>query len=111
LGSIYICPDFDGNVVYIISSENIEHWVRTSLEQPSFRKPDIGMILRAIEDLGKPLGEGWMIGELPEAAALRYRPEDQQCAAKAGLNFLWADIWRQRFFTGSYQIEKVEPIG
>ncbi len=82
--------------------------MRTSLEEPPFRKPGIGMILRAIEDLGEPLGESWMIGELPEAAALRYRPEDQECAASAGLYFLWADTRRQRFFTGNYELKRTE---
>jgi D-glycero-D-manno-heptose 1,7-bisphosphate phosphatase len=37
---------------------------------------------------GVKLDDCWMVGD---------RPEDEQAAAVAGINFIWADIWRNRW--------------
>lgn len=40
--------------------------------------------------------ECWMIGD---------RPEDEQCAAAANINFMWADVWRDRFKKGLGEVD------
>jgi D-glycero-D-manno-heptose 1,7-bisphosphate phosphatase len=55
------------------------------------RKPSPGLIVAAAEDLYDCYGEhypshlGLMVGD---------RPEDEQCAKLAGLDFTWASEWR-----------------
>lgn len=55
------------------------------------RKPSPGMIVEAAYDLANRYGEhyppymGLMVGD---------RPEDQECARLAGLDFQWAKDWR-----------------
>lgn len=55
------------------------------------RKPKAGLLIEAALDLARQHGEiypphlGLMVGD---------RPEDQQCAAAAGLDFQWAAEWR-----------------
>lgn len=55
------------------------------------RKPAPGMVIEAAVDLGRhhreyyPPHLGLMVGD---------RPEDEQCARTAGLDFLWAADWR-----------------
>lgn len=57
------------------------------------RKPSPGLIIEAALDLGQHYDEfyppymGLMVGD---------RPEDEQCAALAGLDFQWAADWRKR---------------
>jgi D-glycero-D-manno-heptose 1,7-bisphosphate phosphatase len=57
------------------------------------RKPSPGMIIEAALDLGHAYGEiyppymGLMVGD---------RPEDQECARLAGLDFQWAADWRSQ---------------
>jgi hypothetical protein len=33
------------------------------------------------------------------------RPEDEACAKNAGINFMWANIFRQRFLPGMYEVQ------
>ncbi len=42
-------------------------------------------------------------GVVPECVSL----EDEQCAQAAGVNFMWADVWRQRFTPGIYEFKAV----
>ena len=35
------------------------------------------------------------------------RLEDEQCAQAAGVNFMWADVWRQRFTPSIYEFKAV----
>lgn len=55
------------------------------------RKPRIGMVLDIVEDLSH-VNDGMI---LPSACLfVGDRPEDQQCAANAGIRFIWASEWR-----------------
>lgn len=92
--AIYFCPDFEGRECWRVFrhfsfkgemlSENVSD--RISVEQP-FRKPGAGMIQIACETELVHINGAWMIGD---------RPEDEQCAAAAHINFMWADVWRDR---------------
>ncbi len=53
------------------------------------------MILKALIDFEGDRDETWMIGD---------RPEDEQAATAAGVNFMWADIWRECWRTGEYRV-------
>ncbi len=57
-------------------------------------------------------------GVVPKASWIRGstkgdRPEDEQCAQAAGVNFMWADVWQQRFTPGIYEFKavNVEQVG
>ncbi len=87
--SIYFCPDFEGRecwrVLQLSASE-------VGQDEPDFigtyRKPKPGMILRNLEGFwkqGTVIDECWMVGD---------RPEDEQCAINARINFCPADVWR-----------------
>lgn len=58
------------------------------------------MIQKASKDFNIDLTRSWMIGD---------RSEDEQAAATAGLNFMWADVWRMRFTPGMYEIRTATP--
>ena len=55
------------------------------------RKPRIGQIIEVAQDLARMHG-----GIVPPSSCLFVgdRPEDQQCAANAGIRFIWAKDWR-----------------
>lgn len=57
----------------------------------SFRKPGSGMIMLAIDSFEGSPDDCWMVGD---------REEDALAAAAAGVDFLWADAWRERFIKG-----------
>lgn len=100
LSAIYLCPDFEGNVCYKVNRNDVSN-VRLLLEGKfKFRKPGAGMIFEAGIDFSLDLTKSWMIGD---------RSEDEQVAAAAGLNFMWADVWRMRFTPGMYEIRTATP--
>jgi D-glycero-D-manno-heptose 1,7-bisphosphate phosphatase len=94
----FFCPDYDEfyavgpngvgfpdnhccfNIAEILGWEES----RSVLNTGYFRKPGPGMLKFAIKDAGAT--EALMIGD---------RPEDQQAAAAAGIDFRWADEWRR----------------
>lgn len=90
---ILLCPDFEGNqLVYVDEEKHIE---LSRTFEDSYRKPGIGMIqyIRLnIAPLGDKVEECIMVGD---------RPEDQQCAANAGIKFIAADIWRNQYSVAS----------
>lgn len=100
LALIYFCPDFEGlecwkvarNIVGGISSSLVKQYDIS--EFGSFRKPGAGMIRLALGIVNP--SECWMIGD---------RPEDEQCAAAANINFMWADVWRDRFKKGLGEVD------
>lgn len=57
------------------------------------RKPSPGLVIEAANYMSRLHGEyyppymGLMVGD---------RPEDEQCAKTAGLDFMWADEWREQ---------------
>lgn len=116
LDCIYFCPDFEGRECYCterqeIKQEALEFGQLFPKYQGLFRKPNPGMIKLASHTIdGKiNLEECWLIGD---------RPEDEQCANNAGINFCPADMWRDRFRKGTFahaatpeQIKFLEGIG
>lgn len=110
LECIYICPDFEGNEVYAINYTDYRHQLRNKLYHPnakntllfdSFRKPNPGMIAKAIWDFNlHDALDMWYIGD---------RPEDESAAAAAGVNFLWAEVFHKRFTTGIQILKNLTP--
>lgn len=135
--AIYFCPDFEGKRCIVVGHRSVEHFLastdadRLKWQNPelwqhrppgaiisglengfSFRKPGSGMLSKAIEDfsgrriesflelMDRRLADCWYVGD---------RPEDKQCAAAAGVNFLWAEVWRSRFLPGMHE-HAVTPI-
>lgn len=100
----YFCPDFEGESCYRVWSDDFIHYTSDSypvyeLEiKNQFRKPSPGMLKLAahIEAADKI----WYVGD---------RDEDEQAAAAANINFMWADIWRMRFTPGMYEIRSATP--
>ncbi len=94
--AIYFCPDYEGQLCYCVTRNSCEQ--RHSWQPGiNFRKPGDGMIFRACIDFngGEHPDEAWMIGD---------RPEDEAAACSAGINFMDADIWRERWRTGEYRV-------
>ncbi|MCG5062188.1 MAG: HAD-IIIA family hydrolase [Limnoraphis sp. WC205] len=94
--AIYFCPDFEGKLCYCVQRNSYEQKIAW---QPgiNFRKPGDGMIFRACIDFngGEHPDEAWMIGD---------RSEDEAAACSAGISFMDADIWRERWRTGKYRV-------
>lgn len=88
---IYICPDFQGSHAWLIGKNHdevpvhITDWGKEFVG--SFRKPQPGMLNAAIKMSGTPerKSEYWYVGD---------RDEDRLAATAAGVNFMWADIFR-----------------
>ena len=99
--AIFFCPDFDGFIAYCLKSHSIDSYKRSPDEEfkgepealeirgfDSFRKPGTGMLQLASEIYNFDLNQASMVGD---------RPEDEQCAASAGINFCPAGTWRNWF--------------
>jgi D-glycero-D-manno-heptose 1,7-bisphosphate phosphatase len=54
------------------------------------------MIYQATFDCTIDKSESWYVGD---------RPEDETCARNADIKFMWADIFRQRFTSGMYEVK------
>jgi D-glycero-D-manno-heptose 1,7-bisphosphate phosphatase len=94
LKGIYFCPDYEGDICYFVDENNYRQCPKW-LPNIYFRKPSCGMLLKALIDFNGDINQAWMVGD---------RPEDEQAAAAAGINFMWADIWRERWRTGKYRV-------
>lgn len=94
---IYMCPD-GGDTIQVVGRENItDHSFKKTDFYKSFRKPGKGMIQYAFTDLynSEVSPDAWMIGD---------RPEDQECAAAAGIKFMWASVMHAKFQPGMKEI-------
>ncbi|RUS93795.1 hypothetical protein DSM106972_095540 [Dulcicalothrix desertica PCC 7102] len=90
---IYFCPDFEGLTAWQIFRDNALEIKQNDIsELGSFRKPGAGMINHFLQN--KAIEEAWLIGD---------RPEDDGAASSAGIEFIWADTWRQRFAPGIHE--------
>ena len=98
LSSIYFCPDLGDTCykVFLISEDRgtcgHQKYVLPSNGHPAsiFRKPGAGMLGLAIKE------QGWS-GRYDEVLYVGDRPEDQEAAKQAGVDFVWA----QKFFTNN----------
>lgn len=88
---ILICTEYPpkDNYCYIVTRKNL--LVCDNYSQ--YRKPGTGMIQCGIERTN-PV-QVWMVGD---------RHEDEAAANAAGVNFMWADIWRDRWTSSEYKI-------
>lgn len=92
---IYICPDFKGEECWCITRQHHLEIGAISRYKGQFRKPQPGMLLHAIAAHDGDKSKCWYIGD---------RAEDEEAATNAGINFMAADLWRERFTTGAYII-------
>ena len=98
---IYICPDFEGKHCWLIGRKHDEvpvhttEWGREFVG--TFRKPQPGMLNAAIKMSGfkEQKSKYWFIGD---------RPEDEEGAMRAGVNFMPAEIWLNRFRPGVHEM-------
>ena len=87
LSSIYFCGDIQGNTGYqVLSSGAVRycHIIYSHLIK-TFRKPNIGLFACAMMDYQTQPNQCFYVGD---------RPTDQTVAAKLGIDFLPADVWR-----------------
>lgn len=99
LDSILFCPDFEGLEcwkVYLPQEAMQISGLYEEIDLIQYRKPSPGMIEYCLIENKCDRNECWMIGD---------RPEDEECARNAGINFLPADIWHQRHRPGIHQFE------
>jgi D-glycero-D-manno-heptose 1,7-bisphosphate phosphatase len=96
LSAIYFCPDLQGiNCWRVTSNASVkiaDHSLKGKnfyVEKIGYRKPGAGMIFQASLDFEIDLAQSWMVGD---------RPEDKQAALTAGVNFMLADNWRNKFY-------------
>ena len=90
LQGIYLCPDFEGNSCWLVDRAFQELDISNQYPElkGTYRKPGSGMVRAALSKFKANPADCWMVGD---------RPEDKLCAEAAGVNFVWADIWRYRF--------------
>lgn len=93
LSAIYLCPDYEGLICWKVTRDgeqkvsNHQRVTELMVHEPyNFRKPGAGMMMLASIEFEGSLEESIMVGD---------RPEDEAAAANAGVNFLWADAWRE----------------
>lgn len=55
------------------------------------RKPQIGMLVQGVYQLEVKNGENYPLSRMQMVGD---RPEDEECARNAGIDFMWADQWR-----------------
>lgn len=89
ISRIFFCPDYEGKQLFVAYSSHVRlisyptHvFYQEGMQFSSFRKPEPGMIewIKAVEEPDKIL----FVGD---------RPEDEQAAEKAGIDFQWAKDW------------------
>lgn len=90
LHKIYFCPDYEGKQLGCCYRNHYN--VLFPSGYPSFRKPGAGMLEYAIQTHDSE--ECWYVGD---------RPEDEAAAVAASVNFVWANIWRDRFLPGIHE--------
>ena len=88
LPEIFMCTSYDGQTCCSVSKDQINEFGSTD-SKISCRKPGAGMILVALQGFYTVNIENcWMIGD---------RPEDEACAAAAGVKFVWASVMHAKF--------------
>lgn len=110
--AIYFCPDFEGQQCWLVKrgietkQVHLAPWAVDLIG--TFRKPGPGMLKAAIRMHASEDPTVWMIGD---------RKEDEEAAMRAGVKFLPADTWLNRFRPGIHatnatpeQIEFLEGI-
>lgn len=81
---IYFCPDFEGKTLGVVYSTFERVWQPEGYS--SFRKPSPGMLEHCLQT--HEVGEVIMVGD---------RLEDRAAAEAAGIEFMEADQWREKF--------------
>lgn len=86
---ILFCPDNGKKLGIVRRDVDVKFLNQEEAEiQSGFRKPSPGMIEYLLKEYSLDLKETWMVGD---------RPEDEEAASKAKINFCFAEVWRQRF--------------
>jgi D-glycero-D-manno-heptose 1,7-bisphosphate phosphatase len=98
---IYFCPDFKGDLIVCVEQRSYKvDDVSESGEReegryyPSFRKPKPGMIKYALDCLVDDATEEGLSIDVDECWMVGNRPEDEQCAINANINFCPAHLFR-----------------
>ncbi|MGB3401167.1 MAG: HAD-IIIA family hydrolase [Microcoleaceae cyanobacterium] len=83
---IYLCTDYEGKECYCVTKKNYMN-VIFEVSGINYLKPNAKMIIIALIDYEADLKHSCMVGN---------SPEDEQIAAAAGIDFMWADVWREQ---------------
>lgn len=93
--SVYFCPTFDRiSYCYQVKRGRFDAMLLPAIfkdqlmGEMSCRKPGHGMLVLSTEGEEVDWSNSWMAGD---------KDKDQLCATGAGVNFIWADIFRSRF--------------
>lgn len=107
---ILFCPDFEGRLLYKVS--RIE-WHNFVGDQGEFRKPAPGMLHWARLNPPYFFGQYFDVALIEACWYIGDRAEDVGAAEAAGVNYLDAAIWRQRFLPGMHEFRDLtsEQIG
>lgn len=92
LDAILFCPDMDGKSCWVVEPMINQPYCVT-MPGVNFRKPEPGML-----HFARRLAWNWKGSHatdgVEECLMIGDRPEDEQAAKVAGINFLWAHHWR-----------------
>ncbi len=95
IAAIYFCPD-EGKECWVVNRFSIPMSADSlGYEGQGFRKPEPGMLLLAMWQYDISPQQTFYVGD---------RAEDEEAAMRAGVNFMSADIWLDRFRTGTYKV-------
>jgi D-glycero-D-manno-heptose 1,7-bisphosphate phosphatase len=95
---VYLCPDKEGKHCWLVPRGGDAKPIHLDWAEEfagTFRKPGAGMLKAAMKNHGGNHCEKttWYIGD---------RSSDEEAAIRAGVQYIDADIWRERFCTGEY---------
>lgn len=105
--AIYFCPDFLGNHCWLIPSDkrfdavpiHLAWWAEEFIG--TFRKPQPGMLKTAIRN--------HMVGEMTDSNCwyIGNSWEDEEAAMRVGVQYMDADIWRERFQRDEHKVNAI----
>lgn len=105
INSIFICPSMNGDMCIAINSRRDDKSkplvitnIKSCLWQGLYRKPSIGMISEI-----QCLYDGLGILNNEESLVVGDRFEDSECAKNAGIPFMAADVWRNKYGKREYR--------
>ena len=86
--SIFFCPNYKGDIAWRVQKTGEKQY--SNPFSPSYRKPEPGMVYLVVAEA---IREHRMPITLSSCQMVGNSPEDEACAAAAGISFIPADMW------------------